>query len=254
MTKSKQINVCGKTAVVIGGTSGIGESISLSLAENGADVVATSRNSEKVSSTASRLHDIGSDTLEVTCDVTDRESLEIVCAKILEEFGKIDILVTSVSAISRSEFIDIPESEWLEVIDVLLNGVYRTVQVFARKMDSGTIINISSISAEVAMETLSAYSAAKGGVNSLTRVMAKELSPDIRVNAISPGFVITPQNEEEYSQGSEKRQRIKNRTHLSRVADRQEISGAAVYLASDSASYTTGEILTVDGGFTNSVF
>jgi NAD(P)-dependent dehydrogenase (short-subunit alcohol dehydrogenase family) len=250
----RPVTVEDKTAVVIGGTSGIGEAIALSFAESGADVVASSRDQKRVSDTADSIRERGAETVEITSDITDRDSLRALRDETLFTFGSVDILVTSASAVSRSSLETITESEWADVFDVQLDGVYRAVQEFTREMDSGSIINISSISARLAAANLLAYSAAKGGTNSFVRAAAKELAPDIRVNAIAPGFVITNQNEDEYAEGTEKRARIEERTLLNRVADREEIAGAALYLASDAASYTTGEIITVDGGFSNNVF
>jgi len=126
--------------------------------------------------------------------------------------------------------------------------------VFADAMETGSVVNISSLAGQLAFRNAPAYSAAKGGVDAFTRASAKELAPEIRVNAIAPGFVITPQNEDEYAEGTDKRDRIDRRTPLGRVADREEIAGAAVYLASDAASYVTGEVVRVDGGFADSVF
>lgn len=246
------VTVEGKIAVVIGGTSGIGEAIALGFAADGADVVASSRTRARVHETAEQLRTCGAETLEVTCDVTDRESLEHLRDATTDEFGTVDVLVTSASAVSRESFREMPESEWERVLDVQLTGVYRACQVFANRMNTGSIVNVSSGAAQVAMANLSAYSSAKGGVNALTRTAAKELAPDIRVNALSPGFVITPQNEDTYAPGTEKRRRVDRRTPMGRVADREEMVGAVIYLASDAASYTTGEILTVDGGFATS--
>jgi NAD(P)-dependent dehydrogenase (short-subunit alcohol dehydrogenase family) len=138
---------------------------------------------------------------------------------------------------------------------VALDGVRKVTQAMAPAMnEGGSIINISSMAARLAMANLPAYSAAKGGVEAFTRASAKELAPEIRVNAIAPGFVITPQNAETYAEGTDKRAEIAERTPLGRVGDREEIVGAAVYLASDAASYVTGEVLTVDGGFGDSAF
>ena len=248
------VTVKDKTAVVIGGTSGIGEAIALSFAESGADVVASSRNQKRVRDTADSIRERGAETVEITSDITDRDSLRSLRDETLSTFGSVDILVTSASAVSRSSLETITESEWADVFDVQLDGVYRAVQEFTREMNSGSIINISSISARLAAANLLAYSAAKGGTNSFVRAAAKELAPDIRINAIAPGFVITNQNRDQYAEGTEKRARIEERTLLGRVADREEIAGAALYLASDAASYTTGEIITVDGGFSDNVF
>ncbi|AUV82459.1 short-chain dehydrogenase [Salinigranum rubrum] len=244
------VTVKGKTAVVIGGTSGIGEAIALSFAEDGADVVATSRTPAAVEATAERIESYGARTIEQPCDLTDRESIEVLCNAVLSEFGRVDVLVNSGAAAARTPFLELEEDDWGHVIDVLLTGVFRSCQIFAREMTDGSIVNLSSMSADLARARLMPYCAAKSGVNALTRCAARELAPDVRVNAIAPGFVMTPLTEEEYGEGTELRAGIDERALAGRVADREEIVGSALYLASDAASYTTGEVLFVDGGFT----
>jgi NAD(P)-dependent dehydrogenase (short-subunit alcohol dehydrogenase family) len=137
-------------------------------------------------------------------------------------------------------------------MDVFLKGTFRACQIFAQAMDSGSIINISSMSADQIRECRPAYCAAKSGVNGLTRAASVDLAPEIRVNAIAPGFVKTRATKERLSNGSDFRETIDDRTPLDRVADPQEIGGIAIYLASDAASFTTGEIVTVDGGYDRS--
>jgi NAD(P)-dependent dehydrogenase (short-subunit alcohol dehydrogenase family) len=248
------VTVEGKTAVVIGGTSGIGEAIALSFASDGADVVATSRTPERVADTAERIRDRGADTLETTTDVTDRASIEDTRDRTADAFGGVDALVTSASAIARTAVTETTEQEWQDVLDVQLDGVYRATQVFAEGMETGSIVHVSSLAPQLAPPNLSTYTAAKGGVDAYTRAAAKELAPRIRVNAIAPGYVVTPQNVDLIGEGTEARERIRERCPMGDVADREEVAGAAVYLASDAASYTTGEVLTVDGLFGKSVF
>ena len=249
------VSVDEKRAVVVGGTSGIGQVIALGFANEGADVIATSRDEEKVAETADVIEDCGAGTARITCDVTDQDSLDAVCETAVKEFGGLDIVVASQGAISRETVLGISNDDWDFVTDVALDGVRKVTQAMAPAMDEGgSIINISSMAARLAMANLPAYSAAKGGVEAFTRASAKELAPEIRVNAIAPGFVITPQNAETYAEGTDKRTEINERTPLGRVANREEIVGAAVYLASDAASYVTGEVLTVDGGFGDSAF
>lgn len=250
MTEFPEITVAEKTAVVVGGTSGIGEGIALAFAADGADVVATSRTESAVADTAAKIKGYGGETLEQTCDVTDDASIEALRDSVLTAFGHVDILVNSMGTAARTEFLDLSEEEWLDVIDVLLNGVFRSCQAFAREMDRGSIINISSMSADLARSRLMPYCAAKAGVNSLTQCAAKELAPDVRVNAIAPGFVMTPLTEEEYAEGTEIRKQLNDRTPVGRVANREEIVGSAIYLGSEAASFTTGEVMYVDGGFT----
>jgi NAD(P)-dependent dehydrogenase (short-subunit alcohol dehydrogenase family) len=249
------VTVDGKRAVVVGGTSGIGEAIALGFAAEGADVVATSRDEERVDATARAIEQRGAETTRVTCDVVDADSLARVREETIDELGGVDVVVASQGAISRASVLDVTDDDWEFVTDVALDGVRRVTQALAPAMDDGgAIVNVSSLSARLAMANLPAYSAAKGGVEAFTRASAKELAPDVRVNAVAPGFVVTPQNAETYAEGTDKRETIDERTPLGRVADREEIVGAAVYLASDAASFVTGEVLTVDGGFADSAF
>lgn len=249
------VSVSDKRAVVVGGTSGIGQAIALGFAEEGADVIATSRSEEKVDETAVAIEERGANTARITCDVTDAASLDAVRETAVEEFGGVDVVVASQGAISRASVLGISDDEWDFVTDVALDGVRKVTQAFAPAMDEGgSIINISSLAAQLSMANLPAYSAAKGGVDAFTRVSAKELAPDIRVNAIAPGFVITPQNADTYAEGTEKRARIDERAPIGRVAEREEMVGAAIFLGSDASSYVTGEVITVDGGFSDSAF
>lgn len=249
-TFDQPVTVSGKRAAVIGGTSGIGEAIACGFAADGADVVATSRRPDAVAATSDRLEELGAATVRQPVDVTDPASLGDLRDAIRDEFGDIDIIVTSQGAISRKALIDIDDDAWSTVLDVQLTGVRRVIQELLPVLATGgSIITISSLTARLAMADLPAYAAAKGGVEALTRAAAKELAPNYRVNAIAPGFVITPQNAEVYAEGTPKRTAIDKRTPLGRVADRQELIGAAIYLASDAASFTTAEVLTVDGGF-----
>lgn len=247
------LTVADKRAVVVGGTSGIGQAIALGFAAEGADVIATSRCESVVEETADAIEAYGVNTACVTCDVRDMSTLDRVRETAVEEFGGIDAVVASQGAISRESVLDIDDDDWDFVTDIALDGVRRVTQAMVPGMDEpGSIINISSLTARLAMANLPAYASAKGGVEAFTRASAKELAPDIRVNAIAPGFVITPQNAETYATGTEKRTKLDERTPMGRVAEREEIVGAAVYLASDAASFVTGEVLTVDGGFADS--
>jgi NAD(P)-dependent dehydrogenase (short-subunit alcohol dehydrogenase family) len=250
----KPVTVAGKTAVVIGGTSGIGRAIALGFAEEGADVVATSRTAQKVQRTADELRERGAETAELTCDITERESLETLRDDTIEALGHVDILVNSPSSIARSSVSDVTKEEWDDVFDVQLHGPVQATQVFTDRMDEGAVINISSASSVSALPDLAAYTTAKGGTDSFTRVAAEELGPEIRVNAIRPGFVLTEQTKDTYTEGDHRYEVIKSRTTNGRLAEPEEITGAAVYLASDAASYTTGEILTVDDGFITATF
>ncbi|WP_248897054.1 SDR family NAD(P)-dependent oxidoreductase [Haloplanus halobius] len=248
------VTVADKRAVVIGGTSGIGRAIARGFAADGADVVATSRSEDSVAETAAELRDLGAETVEVTCDVTERDTLTALRDATIDALGGIDILVTSQGAVSRTNLANGTDEDWETVLDVQLAGTYRATQVFAERMDEGAILNISSISNDLAIPDLVPYTAAKGGVDSLTRVAAKELGPEIRVNAVKPGFVRSEQTAGTYAEGTPRHEEIAERTTTGRLADPAEIVGAAIYLVSDAASYTNGSVLTVDDGFTADAF
>jgi NAD(P)-dependent dehydrogenase (short-subunit alcohol dehydrogenase family) len=248
------VTVEGKRALVVGGTSGIGKAIALGFAEDGADVIASSRTKSKVEDAAEAIRDRGADTMERTCNVTDRGTLETLRSAIEAEFGGLDVLVVSASAIARSGIESVSDADWGTVLDVQLTGMHRSCQVFSGMMDEGSIITISSMGATLAMPKTGAYSAAKGGTDAYTRVAAKELGPEIRVNAIRPGFILTPQTADAYGEGTERRREVEKKTEPERIGLPEELVGAAIYLASDTASYTTGSILTVDCGFSNSAF
>jgi NAD(P)-dependent dehydrogenase (short-subunit alcohol dehydrogenase family) len=140
------------------------------------------------------------------------------------------------------------------VFDVQLDGTYRAVRTFAERMSEGAIIPVSSISNGLSIPNLVPYTAAKGGIDAFTRVAARELGPEIRVNAVRPGFVRTDQTGGTYDEGTDRHAEIVRRTTTGRLADPAEMVGAAIYLASDAASYTNGSVLTVDDGFTAATF
>jgi NAD(P)-dependent dehydrogenase (short-subunit alcohol dehydrogenase family) len=252
MSEYPPVTVTDKSAVVIGGTSGIGKAIALGFAEEGADVIATSTSESKVAETTAEIAEIGVETAEVTANVRDRESLVTLRDTAFETFGHVDVLINSAGIAAMGSLTDLDEDDWDRDIDVFLTGVFRASQLFAREMESGSIINVSSMSAEQARKERISYCSAKAGVNGFTRAAAADMAPDVRVNAISPGFVRTPATEGAYEPGTEKSEAIARRSPIARAADPEEITGAAIYLASDAASFTTGEILTVDGGFDSS--
>jgi len=248
------VTVEDKTAVLIGATSGIGRAIALAFAEEGADVVATSRSEERVANTAEELRDRGADTLEITCDATEREDLIDLREAVIAEFDAVDTLVYAPSYIAREPIDEVTDEQWDEVFDVQLKGAYRATQVFPEAIAEGSILHVASESARSAIPNLAAYSVAKGGLDTLVRVAAEELGPEIRVNAVRPGFIESEQTEGTYTEGEPRFETIKERTTQERLGRPEEIAGAAIYLASDAASYTTGEIVAVDDGFGAATF
>jgi NAD(P)-dependent dehydrogenase (short-subunit alcohol dehydrogenase family) len=255
------VTVAGKRAVVIGGTSGIGRAIALGFAAEGADVIATSRDEKRVADVTEEIRDRGAETTEITCDVAERESVERLCEEVIATFGGVDVLVNSFGGAARQSVLDLSEAEWERVMNVQLSGIYRATQVFARAMaegdredgDGSSIVQIGSLSTSLSIPELAAYTTAKGGLEAFTRVAARDCAPT-RVNAIRPGFTETPLTAEAYAEGTHRHERIAERTATGRVAQPDEIVGAAIYLASDAASYTTGECITIDGGFAAGAF
>src|SRR3984885_14988717 len=174
---SKLFDLAGKTAVVVGGTSGIGLDMAIGLAEAGADVIATSRRAEQVEQAAAAIEAAGGRTLRHTSDVADRASLEKLCAATLEAFGKVDILINCAGKIKRAPTLDFPEDEWQSIMDTNVTGTLRACQIFAPQMlerGYGRIINIASLNTFVALKEVAAYAASKAAIGSLTRSLAVE--------------------------------------------------------------------------------
>jgi len=246
------LDLSGKVAVVIGGTSGIGRAIAHGLAEAGADVAPTSRRPEQVDLVAKEIEQRGRRSLRATSDVADRSSLERLLQQAVSAFGKVDILVNSAGKTKRTPTLSVPESEWNDIMETNITGVLRACQIFGKHMIErryGRIINIASLSSFVALYEVAAYAASKSGVASLTKSMAIEWAQHgVCVNAIAPGVFRTPLNEkllDETARGKE----FLARTPMKRFGKVEELAGAAVFLASDAASFVTGEVLCVDGGF-----
>ena len=244
--------LAGRVAVVIGGTSGIGRILALGLAEAGADVVPSSRRAERVEAAAREIEERGRRSLPVVSDVTDRRSLEALRDRALEAFGRVDILVYCAGKTRRVPTLEMTEAEWQDVMETNLTGAFRAGQIFGRHMVErgyGRIINIASVASSVALYEVAAYNASKAALVALTRSLAVEWAPHgVCVNAIAPGFFVTDLNRH-ILEGTPRGAEILLRTPMKRFGRLEELKGAAVFLASEAASFVTGEVLTVDGGF-----
>jgi len=248
----KGFDLTGRTAIVLGGTSGIGRALVDGLVEAGADVVASSRQQAQVDATAAAIEEQGKKTLRLTTDVTDRSSLVALREAAIEAFGKIDILVNCAGYTRRRPTLEVDDDEWQGILDTNLKGTLHGCQVFGAHMlerGYGRIINIASLASFVGLYEVAAYGASKAAVAALTRQLAVEWgSRGVLVNAIAPGVFRTALNQD-LLDGTERGHEFKLRTPLGRFGRVEELAGAAVFLASEAASFINGEVLVVDGGF-----
>lgn len=247
-----QLDLTSKTAVVIGGTSGIGLAIAKGLAKAGANVVPSGRRGELAKSAAADIERAGGKALGHAVEVTSRESLQALLSAAITKFGSVEILVNSAGTTKRTPTLQVPDEEWSNIMETNLTGTLRACQVFGRHMIErgyGRIVNIASLSSFVALFEVAAYSASKAAVASLTKSLAIEWAKHgVCVNAIAPGVFRTDLNTN-LLDGTARGKEFLMRTPMGRFGKLDELVGAAVFLASESASYVTGHVLAVDGGF-----
>ena len=246
------LDLTNRTAVVIGATSGLGKAIAIGLAEAGADVVPTGRRAKLAKEVSREVEALGRRSLAVASDVTDEDSIQALADAAIDKFGKVDILVNAAGITTRRPTLDVSDEEWNEILDTNLTGMLRACRVFGRHMIErryGRIINIGSLTSVVALYEVAAYGASKAGVAALTKSLAVEWAPfGVCVNAILPGVFRTALNEG-LLDGTNRGRELLTRTPMEKFGQPEDVAGAAIFLASESARFVTGHLLAVDGGF-----
>jgi NAD(P)-dependent dehydrogenase (short-subunit alcohol dehydrogenase family) len=238
----------GKRVVVTGGTSGIGEATSRRFLEEGAHVVALAVGEDEVSTAAQRIPGLAT---AVRCDVADEGQVAEAFAGVDEILGGVDVLVANAGISIRKPFLEIEEADWRRVLDVNLTGVFHCAQQAARRMvagDGGVILMTASTNGLTGHEYYADYNASKAGVILLARTMALELAPKVRVNAVCPGYVLTPMQKAEYT--PEMLERVNATIPLGRHAKPEELAALYAFLASEEGAYFTGAVISMDGGET----
>ncbi len=243
----------GKVAIVTGGSRGLGKAMALGLADAGADVVVASRTQADLDVVADEIKAKGKKSLAIAMDAGDAASIKSMADKVVEEFGKIDILINNAGQGGTMPFLKVPEEDFDNIIKVNLKGYFLTTQAvggYMFKAKAGRVINISSAMGEAPMGYMAPYAASKGAVNSFTKSLAQEWATrGITVNAIAPSYFLTDLNRNAYEDEMTNKL-ITSKTPMARWGELDELVGLVIYLASDISSYMTGTILALDGGWT----
>jgi NAD(P)-dependent dehydrogenase (short-subunit alcohol dehydrogenase family) len=245
-----------RVAIVTGGSKGIGWGIATVFAREGAKVVVVARDAQSGEQTADEIRHKGGEAIFVSCDVSNEEQVKAMALTIRDTYGQLDILVNNAGVGIYKSVLDTTSEEWDRCLDIDLKGVFlcsKYVIPHMQELGKGAIINISSVHSHATVNGVAPYAASKGGITALTRNMAIDYGPIIRVNTISPGWVLTPLIESIFNRSedaAQKRRKVEQRQVMKRIGTPEDIGYAAAFLASDEASYITGTELFVDGGLT----
>lgn len=250
----KQFDLKGKSAIITGGSKGLGLAMAAGLASAGANIMLVNRNAEEGARAAEELTaDFGIKAISFPADITSQEQTEAMALAAIDAFGKIDILINSAGINIRGAIDEVSPADFNKVLEVNVNGTWlscRAVTPYMKKANKGSIINLASTLGLVGLSNRTPYTASKGAVVQMTRALALELAPfNINVNAICPGPFLTEMNMP-IADTEEGKKFVVGATALGRWGEMREIQGAAIFLASDAGSYMVGSMLTVDGGWT----
>ena len=241
-----------KVCLITGGAQGIGEACARLFLEQGAKVVIVDIHNERGQSLASQLQQQGHEILFIASDIGNKIEVDAVIKKVIAQHGRLDVLVSNAGIFKAAPFLEVSESDFDEVLRVNLKGAFLMGQAAARVMKDqggGAIVHMSSVNGVLAIPEIASYNVSKGGLNQLTRAMALALADDgIRVNAVAPGTIATELASKAVLTSEEARNKILGRTPMKRLGDPSEVAHVVAFLASDAASYMTGEVITVDGG------
>ena len=242
----------GKVCLITGGAQGIGEACARLFLEQGAKVVIVDIDNERGLSLASQLQQQGHEILFIASDIGNKVEVDAVIKQVISQHGRLDVLVSNAGIFKAAPFLEVSESDFDEVLRVNLKGAFLMGQAAARVMKDqggGAIVHMSSVNGVLAIPEIASYNVSKGGLNQLTRAMALALADDgIRVNAVAPGTIATELASKAVLTSDEARNKILGRTPMKRLGNPSEVAHVVAFLASDAASYMTGEVITVDGG------
>ena len=242
----------GKVCLITGGAQGIGEACVRLFVEDGARVVFVDIHKAKGEALQAQLQQQGHDVLFMACDIGSKAVVESLVSQVIERLGQIDVLISNAGIFKAAPFLEVTEADFDEVLRVNLKGAFLIGQAVARVMKTqggGAIVHMSSVNGVLAIPEIASYNVSKGGLNQLTRAMALALADSgIRVNAVAPGTIATELANKAVLTSEEARQKILGRTPMKRLGNPAEVAHVVAFLASDAASYITGEVITVDGG------